>query len=167
MIQMQMFLIRANNDDHQRIVVITSQRYLFFIYYFYHSQLYKAFLFFLSLSLRFLLGLMRLLVSQFLWPTVKFLIDGLVDFQPHSSSGACVVLNSCKLLGSALKDQVHTCRYIHCALKNDQLPTIMMPRGQCMSCYIPTFLYCPGYEAMQRVPQHMYTGKVTHSVSYG
>lgn len=47
------------------------------------------------------------MANEFLWSTVEVLLEGLIDFQPHSSSGACVVLNNIvKLRGTALKDQV-------------------------------------------------------------
>ncbi len=42
-----------------------------------------------------------------LWQLVVHLLEGLLDFQGHSSSGACVVLNQIvKLRGSALSDHV-------------------------------------------------------------
>ena len=42
-----------------------------------------------------------------LWQLVVFLLEGLLDFTGHSSSGACVVLNQImKLRGSALSDHV-------------------------------------------------------------
>ena len=42
-----------------------------------------------------------------LWQLVVYLLEGLLDFQGHSSSGACVVLNQIvKLRGSALSDHV-------------------------------------------------------------
>lgn len=42
-----------------------------------------------------------------LWTLVVYLLEGLVDFQGHSSSGACVVLNQLvKLRGSAFSDRV-------------------------------------------------------------
>ena len=45
--------------------------------------------------------------SDYLWLLVLHLLEGLVDFQGHSSSGACVVLNNIiKLRGSALSEQV-------------------------------------------------------------
>ena len=45
--------------------------------------------------------------SEHLWSLVTFLLDGLVDLQGHSSSGACVVLNSIvKLRGTSLSEQV-------------------------------------------------------------
>ena len=44
-----------------------------------------------------------------LWLLVVHLLEGLLDFQGHSSSGACVVLNQIvKLRGSALSDHVST-----------------------------------------------------------
>ena len=47
------------------------------------------------------------MASDYLWPLVLHLMEGLVDFQGHSSSGACVVLNNViKLRGSALNEQV-------------------------------------------------------------
>jgi len=50
--------------------------------------------------------------SENLWSLVLYLQEGLVDYQGHSSNGACVVLNNIvKLRGSALSDQVcvHVC----------------------------------------------------------
>lgn len=45
--------------------------------------------------------------DSYLWSLVTFLLEGLVDFQAHSSSGACVVLNNIvKLRGSTLSEQV-------------------------------------------------------------
>ena len=42
-----------------------------------------------------------------LWSLVLFLLEGLVDYQGHSSSGACVVLNQIvKLRGKSLEEQV-------------------------------------------------------------
>lgn len=42
-----------------------------------------------------------------LWSLVQFLLEGLVDYQGHSSSGACVVLNQIvKLRGKSLEEQV-------------------------------------------------------------
>ena len=44
-----------------------------------------------------------------LWQLVIYLLEGLLDFQGHSSSGACVVLNQIvKLRGTALSDHVST-----------------------------------------------------------
>ena len=44
-----------------------------------------------------------------LWFLVTFLLEGLVDYQAHSSSGACVVLNNIvKLRGATLGEQVTT-----------------------------------------------------------
>lgn len=45
--------------------------------------------------------------DSYLWSLVTFLLEGLVDYQAHSSSGACVVLNNMvKLRGSVLSEQV-------------------------------------------------------------
>ena len=45
--------------------------------------------------------------DRHLWSLVTFLLEGLVDSQTHSSSGACVVLNNIvKLRGGALSEQV-------------------------------------------------------------
>ena len=45
---------------------------------------------------------------------MQVLLEGLVDYQGHSSSGACVVLNNfVKQRGSSLADQVHS----NCILK--------------------------------------------------
>lgn len=42
-----------------------------------------------------------------LWSLVLYLLEGLVDHQAHSSSGACVVLNQIvKLRGKSLEEQV-------------------------------------------------------------
>lgn len=42
-----------------------------------------------------------------LWTLVQYLLEGLIDFQGHSSSGACVVLNQVvKLRGKSLEEQV-------------------------------------------------------------
>ena len=44
-----------------------------------------------------------------LWFLVTYLLEGLVDSQAHSSSGACVVLNNIvKLRGATLSEQVTT-----------------------------------------------------------
>ena len=51
--------------------------------------------------------LCKKVAGEFLWPTIETLLEGLVDYQPHSSSGACVVLNNIvKLRGSVLSEQV-------------------------------------------------------------
>lgn len=58
-------------------------------------------------SLLYLQVLCKKVAGEFLWPTIEILLEGLVDFQPHSSSGACVVLNNIvKLRGSVLSEQV-------------------------------------------------------------
>ena len=45
--------------------------------------------------------------AENLWQLAVYLLEGLLDFQGHSSSGACVVLNQIvKLRGSALSDHV-------------------------------------------------------------
>ena len=45
--------------------------------------------------------------SAHLWSMVMYLLEGLVDSQGHSSSGACVVLNQIvKQRGTALCEQV-------------------------------------------------------------
>ena len=45
--------------------------------------------------------------SIHLWSMVTYLLDGLIDYQGHSSSGACVVLNQIvKQRGSTLSEQV-------------------------------------------------------------
>lgn len=42
-----------------------------------------------------------------LWSLVVYLLEGLVDYQSHSSSGACVVLNQIvKLRGKSLEERV-------------------------------------------------------------
>lgn len=42
-----------------------------------------------------------------LWSLVVYLLEGLVDYQAHSSSGACVVLNQIvKLRGKSLEERV-------------------------------------------------------------
>ena len=47
-----------------------------------------------------------------LWSLLLHLLDGLVDHQGHSSSGACVVLNQIvKLRGKSLDDQVRSFTY--------------------------------------------------------
>ncbi|XP_011410499.2 PREDICTED: maestro heat-like repeat-containing protein family member 1 [Amphimedon queenslandica] len=51
--------------------------------------------------------LCKKLHTEFLWPTMQVLLEGLVDYQGHSSSGACVVLNNfVKQRGSSLAEQV-------------------------------------------------------------
>ena len=51
--------------------------------------------------------LCKKIASEYLWLVVQVLLEGLVDYQGHSSSGACVVLNNIlKSRGTALKDQV-------------------------------------------------------------
>lgn len=51
--------------------------------------------------------------DSYLWSLVTFLLEGLVDYQAHSSSGACVVLNNMvKLRGSVLSEQV-PCSCVH------------------------------------------------------
>ena len=51
--------------------------------------------------------------DSYLWSLVTFLLEGLVDYQAHSSSGACVVLNNVvKLRGSVLSEQV-PCSCVH------------------------------------------------------
>ena len=51
--------------------------------------------------------LCKKVISEQLWPLVSYLMEGLVDWQGHSSSGACVVLNQItKLRGSALSEKV-------------------------------------------------------------
>ena len=45
-----------------------------------------------------------------LWTLVLYLLDGLVDYQDHSSSGSCVVLNQIiKLRGKSLDQHVSVC----------------------------------------------------------
>ena len=45
--------------------------------------------------------------GEHLWQLAVYLLEGLLDYQGHSSSGACVVLNQIvKLRGSALSDHV-------------------------------------------------------------
>ena len=52
--------------------------------------------------------LCKKVAGEFLWSVVKVLLEGLVDYQGHSSSGACVVLNQIvRLRGSALAEQVN------------------------------------------------------------
>lgn len=52
--------------------------------------------------------LCKKLASEYLWPTIQVLLEGLVDYQGHSSSGACVVLNNfVKQRGSSLTEQVN------------------------------------------------------------
>ena len=47
------------------------------------------------------------IADRHLWSLVTFLLEGLVDYQAHSSSGACVVLNNIvKLRGGTLSEQV-------------------------------------------------------------
>lgn len=42
-----------------------------------------------------------------LWSLIVYLLEGLVDYQSHSSSGACVVLNQIvKLRGKSLEERV-------------------------------------------------------------
>ncbi len=51
--------------------------------------------------------LCKKIAGEYLWLVVQVLLEGLVDYQGHSSSGACVVLNNIlKSRGTALKDQV-------------------------------------------------------------
>ena len=51
--------------------------------------------------------LCKKVAGEFLWSVVEVLLEGLVDYQGHSSSGACVVLNQIvRLRGSALAEQV-------------------------------------------------------------
>lgn len=51
--------------------------------------------------------LCKKVISEQLWPLVSYLMEGLVDWQGHSSSGACVVLNQItKLRGSALSEKI-------------------------------------------------------------
>ena len=51
--------------------------------------------------------LCKKLPNENLWPLVAVLLEGLLDKQPHSSSGACVVLNNIiKLRGPSLSDKV-------------------------------------------------------------
>ncbi|KAL5467301.1 hypothetical protein EMCRGX_G031509 [Ephydatia muelleri] len=51
--------------------------------------------------------LCKKLPNDNLWPLVTVLLEGLLDKQPHSSSGACVVLNNIiKLRGPALSDKI-------------------------------------------------------------
>ena len=51
--------------------------------------------------------LCKKMASDNLWTLVRFLLDGLVDHQGHSSSGSCVVLNQIiKLRGKSLEEQV-------------------------------------------------------------
>ena len=45
--------------------------------------------------------------AEHLWQLVLYLLEGPLDYQGHSSSGACVVLNQIvKLRGSVLSDHV-------------------------------------------------------------
>lgn len=54
--------------------------------------------------------LCKKIATENLWQLVVFLLEGLLDFQGHSSSGACVVLNQIvKLRGSTLSDHVSCC----------------------------------------------------------
>lgn len=51
--------------------------------------------------------LCKKIAGVYLWPTVQVLLEGLVDYQGYSSSGACVVLNNIfKTRGSALSEQL-------------------------------------------------------------
>jgi hypothetical protein len=51
--------------------------------------------------------LCKKLSSDFLWLTVQVLIEGLIDYQGHSSSGACVVLNNIvKQRGQSLVENI-------------------------------------------------------------
>lgn len=51
--------------------------------------------------------LCKKLPNDNLWPLVTVLLEGLLDKQPHSSSGACVVLNNIiKLRGPTLSEKV-------------------------------------------------------------
>ena len=48
-------------------------------------------------------------------PFIYRLLDGLIDVESHSSSGACVVLNSfCRLRGGELTDEVSMNSFIVC-----------------------------------------------------
>lgn len=50
-----------------------------------------------------------------LWSLVLYLLEGLVDYQGHSSSGACVVLNQiAKLRGKSLEERVCYIIYNQC-----------------------------------------------------
>ena len=54
-----------------------------------------------------------------LWQLVVYLLEGLLDFQGHSSSGACVVLNQIvKLRGSALSDHVSPTHFMYHRMLN-------------------------------------------------
>lgn len=45
--------------------------------------------------------------GESLWSLVSYLLEGLIDHQSHSSSGACVVLNQIvKLRGKSLEEHV-------------------------------------------------------------
>lgn len=49
-----------------------------------------------------------------LWTLVLYLLDGLVDYQGHSSSGSCVVLNQIiKLRGKSLDEHVSVFMFSH------------------------------------------------------
>lgn len=52
--------------------------------------------------------LCKKIANEYLWLVVQMLLEGLVDYQGHSSSGACVVLNNVlKSRGASLKEQVY------------------------------------------------------------
>lgn len=60
-----------------------------------------------SIFCRVMQVLCKKVAGEYLWSVVEVLLEGLVDYQGHSSSGACVVLNQIvRLRGSALAEQV-------------------------------------------------------------
>lgn len=87
--------------------------------------------------------LCKKLPNDNLWPLVTVLLEGLLDKQPHSSSGACVVLNNIiKLRGPALSDKV-------CLLKG------MGRRGRGLHC-IATRATSEQYKVCALQSKHIY-----------